>query len=94
MTETSGDRWAKHMLYGTARILQSSGTTNQFSQLGERLFRVFRPLEANRAILYGEDTFLSQGAWVKRQRSLAVNSASPMESIFDLLIQISSFSQV
>ena len=92
MTETSGDPWAKHMLYGTARIIQASGTTIQSGQLSKRLFGAFKLLEANRAILYGEKTFLSQDTWPKCQQQLAINLASPMEIVFGFLIEISSFS--
>ncbi|KAK1466953.1 hypothetical protein CMEL01_10946 [Colletotrichum melonis] len=93
MTETSGDLWAKHMLYGTARIIQSVGATGQSCQLDKRLFGAFRSLEANRAILYGEDTFLSQEPWSKSPGYLVANPASQVEAVFDLLIEISSFSK-
>ncbi|KAI3559450.1 hypothetical protein CABS03_05193 [Colletotrichum abscissum] len=93
MTETSGDLWAKHMLYGTARIIQSVGATGQSCQLDKRLFGAFRSLEANRAILYGEDTFLSQEPWSKSRGYLVANPASQVEAVFDLLIEISSFSK-
>lgn len=94
MTEVSGDGWAKHMLYGTSRILQSRGTISLFGLLDKQLFGAFRLLEANRAILYGEDTFLSQKIWLSRQQNLAVNPTSPMETIFDLVVEISSFGKL
>ncbi|KAG7051933.1 fungal specific transcription factor domain-containing protein [Colletotrichum scovillei] len=93
MTETSGDMWAKHMLYGTARIIQSIAATSRSCQLDKRLFGAFRSLEANRAILYGENTFLSQEPWLKSRRELVANPGSQVETIFDLLIEISSFSK-
>ncbi|KAL0767757.1 hypothetical protein CaCOL14_009996 [Colletotrichum acutatum] len=93
MIETSGDRWAKHMLYGTARIIQSVAATRRSCQLDRRLFGAFRSLEANRAIMYGEDTFLSQEPWSKSRRELVANPASQVETTFDLLIEISSFSK-
>ncbi|KXH33569.1 hypothetical protein CNYM01_08772 [Colletotrichum nymphaeae SA-01] len=93
MTETSGDMWAKHMLYGTARIIQSVMATSTSCQLDKRLFGAFRSLEANRAILYGENTFLSQEPWSKSRQELVANPGSQVETIFDLLIEISSFSK-
>lgn len=94
MTEVSGDGWAKHMLYGTSRIFQSRGTISLPRLLDKQLFGAFRLLEANRAILYGEDTFLSQETWLSRQKSLAVNPTSPMETVFDLVVEISSFGKL
>lgn len=93
MTQVSGDQWASHMLYGTSQMLQSPGMISHFDQLDQRFFGAFKLLEANRAILYGEDTFLSQEAWRTRHENLAVYSTSPLETILNLVIQISSFSQ-
>ena len=93
MTEISGDQWAKHMLYGTSRILQSPGAINGLGPLGERFFGTFRTLEANRAIIYGEDTFLSHEPWLRHQEYLAATPTSPLETIRDRVIQISSFSK-
>ncbi|KAL6859422.1 hypothetical protein J3F83DRAFT_763218 [Trichoderma novae-zelandiae] len=47
MSESSAEGWAKHMFYGTSK----------------RLFGAFRVLEVNRAILYGDATFLSENKW-------------------------------
>uniref|UniRef100_A0A0D2XJ62 Uncharacterized protein n=1 Tax=Fusarium oxysporum (strain Fo5176) TaxID=660025 RepID=A0A0D2XJ62_FUSOF len=59
MVEVSGGQWAKHMLYGTSRIFQLSGAGSRSDYLGSQSFETFRLLEGNRAILYGEDTVLS-----------------------------------
>ncbi|KND91844.1 hypothetical protein TOPH_03447 [Tolypocladium ophioglossoides CBS 100239] len=96
ISETSGDGWAKHMLYGTSKMLQLAGPAEQLSSLRRQLFGAFRLLEASRAILYGEDTFLSQDKWLHFQTGYAVAGNSfpdPMESILTLIIQISSFNK-
>lgn len=94
MTEVSGDRWVKHMLYGTSRILQSSGSLSLSGRLERQLFTAFKMLEANRAILYGEDTFLSQELWLRRQQSLEGNSTRSMDIMFALMLRISSFNKL
>ncbi|POR31888.1 Uncharacterized protein TPAR_07908 [Tolypocladium paradoxum] len=96
ISETSGDGWAKHMLYGTSKMLQLAGPAEQSSSLRRQLFEAFRLLEASRAILYGEDTFLSQGEWLRFQRVQAITRnhlCDPVERILTLMIQTSSFSK-
>ncbi|KAH6874074.1 hypothetical protein B0T10DRAFT_533100 [Thelonectria olida] len=93
MSETSGERWVKHMLYGTSRIVQSLGPTAQTGQLRSRLFEAFRQLEANRAVLYGEDTFLSQAMWLKCHNHLAPSLADPIETGLGALVRMASFSK-
>ncbi|TWU78636.1 hypothetical protein ED733_005365 [Metarhizium rileyi] len=60
MSEPSGDRWARHMLYGTGKLLQFADMSCKPSPLKQMLFDAFQVLEANRAIMYGVDTFLSE----------------------------------
>lgn len=84
------------MVFGTSVILQMLGPTHEFSSRQQKLFDAFRLLETNRAILYGEPTFLSQGVWSEYQQSVALkknNSSDPMETILALMMQVSSFSQ-
>jgi hypothetical protein len=62
MTKTSADEWAKHMVFGTSQILQSTKNTKRFPSW-QKLFKAFQILEINRTILYGQSTMLSQGGW-------------------------------
>ncbi|RMJ13023.1 hypothetical protein CDV36_007321 [Fusarium kuroshium] len=89
MSETSGERWIKHMLYGTCRIFQSKDPGN-LEPLSERLFEAFSLLEASRAIIYGESTFLFQDSWMKRKKSPATDS---METVLEFLVRISTWSK-
>lgn len=92
MSETSGERWIKHMLYGTCRIFQSKGP-KKLDPLSERLFEAFRLLEASRAIIYGESTFLFQDSWMKRKKSPATDPSDAMETMLEFLVRISTWSK-
>jgi hypothetical protein len=84
------------MVFGTSAILQMLGPTHEFSSAQQKLFGAFRVLEAHRAIIYGETTFLSQPMWSEYQQSVAVEKDSysdPMETILALMVQVSSFSK-
>lgn len=95
MAEPSGDGFAKHMLYGTSKVLQLAGLNAPQSTLQKRLLHAFRVLEANRAILYGDDTFLSEGKWSFSNRIRTKQAAipDPMADIIELMIQTSRFSK-
>ncbi|KAF4995731.1 hypothetical protein FGRMN_4938 [Fusarium graminum] len=54
----------------------------------------FRSLEVNRAIMYGADTLFSQGTWSNLDGYCEVDRASPLETMFDLFIEISTFSKM
>lgn len=90
-----GDRWAQHMRYGTSRLLQLAGPTESLSPLHQTLFEAFRVLEATRAVMYGDGTFLSQSAWLSYHPNPATTisgTCDPMTSIHTLIIQTSAFS--
>ncbi|KAH7184588.1 uncharacterized protein B0J16DRAFT_414077 [Fusarium flagelliforme] len=93
MTQVSGDQWAKHMLYGTSRIVQTFGMTRPVNHLGKQFLAAFNWLEANRAILYCEETILSQGEWGCQYRYPTPPLTSQVDSIFELFLQVSSFSK-
>ncbi|KAL7920746.1 fungal-specific transcription factor domain-containing protein [Trichoderma austrokoningii] len=95
MVEPSGDGWVKHMLYGTSKVLQLAGPDAQQSTLQKKLFNAFQVLEANRAILYGDDTFLSQGKWSlnKETKTKQAIFPDPMAKMIGLMIQTSNFSK-
>jgi len=93
MTQVTGDQWAKHMLYGTSRILKTFGVKRPIDRLGMQFLGAFNWLEANRAILYCEETMLSQGDW--RQYGYSTpTQLSHVDTIFELFVQVSSFSKV
>lgn len=90
MIEVSGGQWAKHMLYGTSKILELSGTDSRSDYLGCQSFETFRLLDSNRAILYGEDTVLSDYSGMDQHD---VISSDPLDEILNFIIKISSFSK-
>ncbi|KAL7947116.1 fungal-specific transcription factor domain-containing protein [Trichoderma barbatum] len=94
MSESSGEGWAKHMFYGTSKVLQLAGPNARASPLRQRLLNAFRVLEANRAILYGDATFLSESKWKLQNNSKVKQAEAPdfMASITELMIQTSAFS--
>ncbi|KAF4342465.1 hypothetical protein FBEOM_3614 [Fusarium beomiforme] len=87
MIEVTGGQWAKHMLYGTSRILQLSGAGGGGDYLGGQSFETFRLLEGNRAILYGDNTVLSSHSYHD------ITSTSPLDEILNSMAGISSFSK-
>lgn len=95
MAEPSGDGFAKHMLYGTSKVLQLAGLDAHQSTLQKRLLNAFQVLEANRAILYGDGTSLSEGEWSfnNRIRTKQATVPDPMADITELMIQTSRFSK-
>ncbi|KAH7131746.1 hypothetical protein B0J13DRAFT_108152 [Dactylonectria estremocensis] len=93
LSETSGERWVQHMLHGTSRMFQLSGLTAQPSRLSEKLFAAFRALEATRAIIYGNGTFLSQENWIQRQSVFPSHQADSTEMSLKLSLKVSSFSK-
>ncbi|KAF5626191.1 monocarboxylate transporter 2 [Fusarium sp. NRRL 52700] len=90
MVEVSGGQWAKHMLYGTSKIFELSETDSRSDYLGSQSFETFKQLEGNRAILYGEDTVLSDYSYPNQHEMVATN---PLDEILNLVIKISSFSK-
>ncbi|KAK4092258.1 transcriptional regulator family: Fungal Specific TF [Purpureocillium lilacinum] len=96
MAEASGDGWATHMFYGTARVLQLAGPARVSLQQRRGLFGAFRVLEATRVIMYGEETFLAGEAWrgvTGVDDAEADCAANPMAEVLDLMIRASSFSK-
>ncbi|KAL5334409.1 hypothetical protein BJX70DRAFT_378400, partial [Aspergillus crustosus] len=94
LSDHSGEGWIKHMLYGTTKLLQLAGPTMAMSPLRRGFFDLYRVLEASRALIYCEETILSQGCWVDHQTKLSSSHGSwePMEAILTLMIQTSAFS--
>ncbi|KAF4502156.1 monocarboxylate transporter 2 [Fusarium agapanthi] len=94
MIEVSGGQWAKHMLYGTSKIFELSGAGSRSDYLGSQSFETFRLLEGNRAILYGEDTILSDHSCMDQQYMVASNplvssiKLSQFQKINDKIIRI------
>ncbi|EFY91084.1 hypothetical protein MAC_02970 [Metarhizium acridum CQMa 102] len=97
MAEPSGDRWARHMLYGTGRMLQLANMGRGPSPLKQMLFDAFQILEANRAIMYGVETFLSEHRWAVVRKTLLLHAGQiagrPMDDMITLMLYTASFSQ-
>ncbi|KAL7952950.1 hypothetical protein V8C34DRAFT_318603 [Trichoderma compactum] len=91
----SREGWAKHMCYGTSKVLQLAGPDAYVSSLQQRLLNAFRVLEANRTILFGDATFLSESKWrvYNGMNHKAAEIADCMASITELMIQKSAFSK-
>ncbi|KGO71458.1 Protein of unknown function DUF3468 [Penicillium italicum] len=94
LSDASGEGWVKHMLYGTSKMLQLAGPSDCMSSARRKFYDLFRVLEASRALLYNEDTILSQDCWLDLQKSLSSIAArwDPMEEIINLMIETSTFS--
>lgn len=82
------------MLYGTSKMLQLVGPTDCMSSPRRIFYDLFRVLEASRALLYNEETILSQECWLGLQNSLSSSATQwdPMEEIITLMIETSAFS--
>lgn len=93
MSDASSEQWAKHMQYGTARVLQLVGPTGLSSPLSLTLINAFCALEVNRAIIYGDTTFLMHDLWVKHQDRQLCQFSSPMQSVLELTLEVSSYSK-
>jgi hypothetical protein len=99
MSETSGERWAKHVVHGTSKMLALAGPTSLSTSLRQRLFDAFRVLEANRAIFFGDETFLAQPAWASHHPSrYSLLSGEgihrdPVDTIFSLKLRVATFSK-
>lgn len=95
MVDPSGAGWAKHMLSGTSQLLQLTGPQLEMSVLRKTFFELFRVLEANRAVLYGDGTMLSLPDWLALQQiqtsSRAADYWASLDGILSLMIQTSAF---
>ncbi|KAJ5593214.1 hypothetical protein N7537_010118, partial [Penicillium hordei] len=94
LSDESGEGWVKHMLYGTSKMLQLAGPTDYMSSARRIFYDLFRVLEASRALIYNEETILSQECWLALQKSLSSSATrwDPMEEIITLMIETSAFS--
>jgi hypothetical protein len=96
-SEPSGESFAKHMSHGTSTLLALAGPTRLSTSLRQMLFDAFRTLEANRAILFGDDTFLSQPIWALHHaggHSLPGQKRghlNQLDTIFDLKVRVCTF---
>jgi hypothetical protein len=94
MADTSGDGWAKHMLYGTSRLLQAASPQQMVSQSRRAFLDIFRIFEANRAILYGESTILSSLDWAmiyQMYDHMPMDEWDILGQISSLMVQITAF---
>ncbi|VUC25574.1 unnamed protein product [Clonostachys rosea] len=92
LSENSGDGWANHMSYGISRILQAVKPTDDPSPLRRTLLDAFQTLEANRAILYGNGSFMVEKCWPSHLLG-PLTDPDTMQSIVQLMLEVSGFSQ-
>lgn len=93
MSENSGDGWANHMSYGISRILHAVKPVDDPSPLRMTLLDAFQTLEANRAIIYGDGSFLVQKCWSSHLSGPNTQPPSTMHSIIQLMLEVSDFNQ-
>ncbi|KAG9254268.1 fungal-specific transcription factor domain-containing protein [Emericellopsis atlantica] len=97
LSETSGQPWATHMLYGTSRLFQLAGPSAvRVTDLRGRLFDAFCVLESKRALLFGDDTFLSRDEWLLARQDydvLGAEASSPMSRLLPLMYNLASFTR-
>ncbi|KAK1254007.1 hypothetical protein MKX08_008002 [Trichoderma sp. CBMAI-0020] len=70
------------------QMMSLAGLDAHQSTMQKRLLNAFQVLEENRAILYGDDTFLSEGKWSFNNRIGTKQTAvpDPMADIIELMI--------
>lgn len=93
MSENSGDGWANHMSYGISRILQAVKPADDPSPLRMTLLDAFQTLEANRAIIYGDGSFLVEECWSSPLPGPITQPVGTMQRIIQLMLEVSGFSQ-
>lgn len=94
MVDPSGDGWAKHMLYGTSRLLQAAGPNQAYSHSRKAFLEIFKIFEANRAVLYGETTMLACFEWAPTYHMDCQTTLPDWDSlgpISSILVRISTF---
>lgn len=79
-----------HMLYGSGMLLQLSRDAEP-DDSRDVFLEVFRVMELNRAIMYGNSSFLSQPEWAERCRQAGEQSA--WKSITEMTSRVSSFNE-
>ncbi|KAJ5975090.1 hypothetical protein N7481_008797 [Penicillium waksmanii] len=91
IAENSGDSFATHMTYGLSRMILLLQPADPLSIPTKSLIDVFWLLEANRLIIYGDDTLISplECPW----RSYRDNWPIAMKNIITLMIQAATFAQ-
>lgn len=96
MVDSSGDGWAKHMLYGTSRLLQGAEPNEALSPSRKAFLGIFKIFEANRAILYGEDTILSRFEWAsvcQMDDHIPLHDRDSLGPISSIMVRISTFNK-
>lgn len=90
MAENSGNSFANHMVSGASKMFLLLEPTSSLSMPTKSLIDAFWILEANRAIIYGDTTILSQiSQWTLTRDSWP----EPMNKILILMVDISAFAK-
>ncbi|KAK6836389.1 hypothetical protein PG987_006884 [Apiospora arundinis] len=84
----TGDGWLMHMVHGTANALQAAGPQACKSGLGRSFFLQARIFEASRALLLGENTFLSDPGWEGLTETDQAADGSSNRSCLDIMLSI------
>lgn len=96
MYDVSGEGWVQHILYGTARILESRGPDAYTSGDARSFFLIFRVFETCRSLIYSEASFLSQDSWKSKSRNIwssLPKKCSLKEDILDIMLECSQLNQ-
>lgn len=91
MAEKSADSFAKHMAFGTSKMLLMLEPTDPLSLPTKSLIDAFWVLETNRAILYGDNILISLDKW--QWSSTRESWSDPMKKILMLMAQTSAFAK-
>ncbi|KAK5662610.1 hypothetical protein OQA88_8524 [Cercophora sp. LCS_1] len=93
LDDVSGEGWAKHMLFGSSRILAMMGPEKlAVTPLGEVSLELFRILDINKALLYGEETILAQDDWLLQQPPVTGAACrDPLGTILTLMVYAATF---
>jgi hypothetical protein len=94
MYDMSGEGWVRHFLYGTSKILQLFGPERCLSNLGRQFFLTIRVFEISRALIFTEETFLSDESWQSLMAQMwgsdTANDWHPKEALFNLMTSCSA----
>ncbi|KAJ5136311.1 hypothetical protein N7448_004865, partial [Penicillium atrosanguineum] len=91
MAEKSADSFAKHMAFGTSKMLLMLKPTDPLSLPTRSLIDAFWVLENNRAILYGDNILVSPDKW--QWSSTRESWPDSMKKILILMTQTSAFAK-
>jgi len=94
MSDATGDGWIMHFLHGTSELLGHFGPSAFMTEPGREFFLTIRVFEISRALLFTQETFLSQPRWKILMEGLCNDKSSydwhPKEELFNIIISCAS----